>query len=269
MIEGTDGFTVAREKFLLIGILGQTYSGQSTFFNSVMEEQHFGVMDHRGKFEDIVLSYLDGEPSIVEWYNEAHQNGAELPRREGDVVLYDEPGITAYIFSEEYLKDKEKMHLISQHSFNKKVTRIARDLENIANNQPNITKDMQVPLFVDFPMCAGLNYYDYVDHMIIIKRPTDPDINSWYVKYMCADHDPNTDNWIDLCVPDNKEKLLLASDDREFSEIVLDPAKTTIIENFGTVDEYVEKIEIVLKEFRDRSQQVLAEKINRFSKEII
>ena len=266
MIEGTDGFSAAREKFLVIGILGQTYSGQSTFFNSVLSSQHFGVMDHKGAFEDIVLSYLEGDPTCVNWYNES---GAELPRMEGDEIIYDEPGTTEYIFSEEYLRNKEKMHLIRQHSFNKKMPRIAEAMQTIVDNQPNITKNMQVPLFVDLPMCAGINYYEYVDHIIQIKRPTDPDTNSWYIKYMCADHDENTDNFIDLCVPPNKDTLLLASDDEAFSEIVIDESKTTIIENFGTLDEYLEKIDEVLYEYRDRSQYALEQQINQISQEVI
>ena len=266
MIEDTDGFNVAREKFLVIGILGQTYSGQSTVFNSVLSAQHFGVMDHRGAFEDIVLSYLDGDPTCVQWYEES---GAELPRREGDEIIFDEPGSTDYIFSEEYLTNKDKMHLIRQHSFNKKMPRIASELANIANNQPNVTKDMQIPLFVDLPMCGGIDYYDYVDQLILIKRPTDPDRNSWYIKYMCADHDPNTGNFVDLCVPDNKDLLLLASDDEAFSEIVIDADKTTTIENYGTLEEYIEKIDTVLDEYRDRSQYALQDIIKQTSQEII
>jgi len=273
MIEGTDGFSAAREKFLVIGILGQTYSGQSTFFNSVLSSQHFGVMDHRGVFEDIVLSYLEGDPNCVEWYNEVHQNGAELPRQEGDEIIYDEPGTTDYIYSEEYLTDNEKMQFIRQHSFNKKMPRISDALKEIVENNPNITEDMQVPLFVDLPMCEGVDYYEYVDQLIVIKRPTNPDANSWYIKYMCASHDENTGNFIDLCVPTNKDTLLLAtlisaSDDEAFSEIVIDESKTTIIENFGTIDEYLEKIDEILYEYRNRSQDALAQQINQISQEV-
>lgn len=269
MIEGTEGFTLAKERFVLIGITGQTYSGQSTFFNSVLSLNHFGVMDHRGVFEDIVMSYLDGDPAVVEWYNEAHQNGVELPRYEGDDILYHEESVTAYIFAEEYLKDKEKMHLIRRHSFEKKIERISEAIKEIVDNNAHITKDMQIPLFVDMPMCAGIDYSDYVDRMVVIKRPTEPDINSWYVQYMCADHPENTDNFIDLCVPLNREILLLASDDRAFSEIIVDEDNTTVIENYGTFDEYLEKIETVLDEYRDRSQDALAEQINKLSQEIL
>lgn len=266
-ILNTEGFDLAKERFVLIGVLGQTYSGQSTFFDTVLSKTHYGVQDFRGVFEDIVLDYLEGDSTCVQWYED---HGIQTPYYDSDNIIYDEPGTTDVIFSEEYLRDKEKMHLIRRHSFNKKMMRISESLEEMAADimTGTFTREMQIPLFVDLPMCGGIDYYEYVDLVILIKRPTEPDPHSWYVQYMCADHAENIDNFIDLCVPSNKEELLLASDDEAFSEIVIDESKTIVIENYGTIDEYYNKIEEVLDRYRDKSRSAIHKSINNISEEL-
>jgi hypothetical protein len=258
-------FQKVRERFKLVGILGSTYSGQSTVFDTILSRGHLGVQDHRGVYEDLVLGYLDGDPTCIAWYE---NSGTTPPRREGDDVIFDLAGDTNFFFSEEFLTNRENMHAVRVLSFTKKIERISASLLELSEAYPSITKDMEFPIFVDMPSCAEINYTDYVDHLILIRRPTEPDPNSWYMKYMCLDHDPNADNFIDLCVPPNIAPLLLASDDEAFSEIVLDMSKVTVIENFGTFEEYETKIYEVLEQFKDKLRHDLEDHINFLTREV-
>lgn len=258
-------FQKVRERFTLIGVLGSTYSGQSTVFNTVLARGHFGVQDHRGVYEDLVLGYLDGDPTCIAWYEMC---GTVPPRREGDDVIFDLEGDTNLFFTEEFLGNRENMHAVRTLSFTKKIERISGALLELSEKYPSITKDMDFPIFVDMPRCAEINYTDYVDHMILIRRPTEPDPDSWYMRYMCADHDPNADNFIDLCVPPNIAPFLLASDDQAFSEIVLDMSRVTVIENFGTFEEYEAKIYEVLEAFKDKVKFGLEDHINLLTREV-
>lgn len=267
-VSNTQGFDIARERFVLIGITGQTYSGQSSIFNEVLANHHLGVMDHSGVYEDLVLAYLDGHEGAVNWYKES---GTVPPRRESDGNVIFDAGAedSTYIFTAAFLQDKEKMHFLRSHSFQTKMPRIAEGLRSIAEANPYVSKDMQVPIFVDLPMCGEVNYFDYVDQIIVITRPRDPDPKSWYVKYITNDHNTNDNNFIDLCTPFETCCDILITDDSAFDQIIgLIGDNAEFIDNNGTYEEYLAKCRAVLEKYTKVSQDAIAPIIEQKIKEI-
>jgi hypothetical protein len=267
-VAGTEGFDIAREKFVLIGITGQTYSGQSSFFNEVMSQGHLGVMDHSGIYEDLVLSYLEGDEDAINWYQ---QSGSPPPYKEADGnVVFPMKEDTDYIMTTEFLTDETRMHFLRTHSFKIKIRRISESLKKIVENNPHITKDMNVPIFVDLPMAGSINYFDYVDKLIVTTRPRDPDPNSWYVKYITLDHDPNNDNFIDLCVCLELAGHILVTDDAAFDKIDLSRTEDIeYIENNGTYEEFVSKVNVVLDRYAHLCQLTIKPMIEEQIKEIL
>ena len=267
-VPNTEGFDIAKERFVLIGITGQTYSGQSSMFNEVLANHHLGVMDHSGVYEDLVLAYLNGDEGAVNWYRES---GTIPPRREadGNVIFNEGAEDSTYINKSEFLQDKEKMHFLRSHSFKTKMPRISEGLRSIAEANLYITKDMQVPIFVDLPMCGEVNYFDYVDKMIVITRPREPDPESWYVKYITGDHNTNDDNFIDLCAIMETCCDILTTDDYAFDQIIeLIGDNVQFVDNNGTYEEYLAKCKSVLEQYTQVSQDAIRPIIEQKIKEI-
>jgi hypothetical protein len=263
---GTEGFDIARERFVLIGITGQTYSGQSSFFNEVLSQHHLGVMDHSGIYEDLVLSYIEGNQDAADWYA---MSGSTPPYREADGnVVFPMKEDETYIMTEEFLTDHTRMHFLRTHSFKIKVVRIAEALKKIAEDNPHITKDMQVPIFVDFPMSGGINYFEYVDKMIVTTRPRVNDPSSWYVKYITVDHNPNDDSFIDLCVNLDLAGHILDTDDAAFDEIDFSVSDVEFIHNDGTYEEHLEKCRNVLARYAGVCQDAIRPLVEQKIKEI-
>ena len=101
-VPNTEGFNIAKERFMLIGITGQTYSGQSSMFNEILANHHLGVMDHSGVYEDLVLAYLNGDEGAVNWYRES---GTIPPRREADGnVIFNEGSIDVRVPQDCFLR---------------------------------------------------------------------------------------------------------------------------------------------------------------------
>lgn len=267
-VAGTEGFDIANERFVLIGITGQTYSGQSSMFNEVLANHHLGVMDHSGVYEDLVLAYLDGHEDAVNWYKES---GTTPPRREadGNVIFNEGSEDSNFIHTPGFLQDKEKMHFLRSHSFKTKMPRIAEGLRSIAEANPYITKDMQVPIFVDLPMCGEVNYFDYVDKIIVTTRPRINEPSSWYVKYITGNHDPNNDNFIDLWVNLDLVGYILDTDDYAFDQIIeLISNDVQFVDNNGTYEEYLAKCKAVLEQYTQVSQDAIRPIIEQKIKEV-
>ena len=268
-VAGTEGFEIAKERFLVIGITGQTYSGQSSFFNEVLAQHHLGVCDFSGVYEDLVLAYLEGDADAVNWYKES---GTKPPYRDpdGNVVFNSDNEDCDFINQAEFLLDTDKMHFLRSNSFKRKLPRLAESVKKIAEANPYVTKDMQVPIFVDMPMCGEVDYFDYVEKLVVITRPRDTaDPNAWYMRHILGDHSPNQDNYIDLCAIIETSLHILTTDDYAFDQIIdLIRDDVEFIDNNGTYEEYLEKVRNSLTRYADVCQDAIRPLVEQKIKEI-
>lgn len=269
-VAGTEGFDIAKQRFKLIGITGQTYSGQSSFFNGVKSQHHLGIADYSGVYEDLVMAYLEGDEAAVNWYT---VSGTKPPYREpdGNIVFNSDNEDCDHINEAEFLLDTDKMHFLRSNSFKRKMLRLSDSLKKVAEENPYITKDMAVPIFVDLPMCGEVDYFDYVEELIVITRPRETaDPNAWYMRHILGDHSPNQDNYIDLCAVIETSLHILETDDYAFDQIMnLIGDRVEFIHNGGTYEEYLEKCRNVLDRYADVCQDAIKPLIDKKIKEIL
>lgn len=259
----TSGFDLVRQKFVAIGVIGQTFSGQSSFFNYILSKNHFGIRDHVGVYEDCLEAALDGDPEILSLFT---AYDLVLPNRVNEQLSYDLNNHKNVFNSDSFLSDQNNMHKVRHCSLKKKISRLSTGLKTIVEKHSNITKDMNFPVFIDLTMVGDVDYYQLVDHLLVIKRPTIFDKDAWYVKQMLSCQE-NVDV-VDLCFTLDSAEKILAADDTEFSKISIDPLRSTVIENYGSLTEFENKIIDILNNYSDKTLSNLASKIEELSKGI-
>lgn len=179
----------ARLKFNVVGVLGMTYSGTSTLLHRIWKHPLLVVTNQSGLFNHVVDMFNLKNESIHHFFN---KKGIQLDVDENGHMIYcasNTKKIESEFYSDNMLT--EEIEEIYNTVFDFIMSELSVRVRNIMDKNPNITKNLNVPLFIELPYSTIVNYNDLVDEIITVERPNHYDENIWYMKNMIEECDFN------------------------------------------------------------------------------
>jgi hypothetical protein len=134
------------------------------------------------------------------------------------------------------LQDRLFYEKFMEQSWETKIENQVRRLDFLCNKYPDLSAAQNIAIFVELPMNASINNYnDLVQELVVIKRPRSVDPTTWYYKNL----ESKTQAYpVELTTSNRIDHI--ESDDKYFDR--LNYTANTTIENYGTNEEYIAKV---------------------------
>jgi dephospho-CoA kinase len=176
MSEILDIFAEAKRRFRVIGVLGMDSSGKTNFFDTARDQRMMSVTQIN-LMTQLLRDMIDnGDTEVVDkfaqyGFNVVDSNG----KATWDQALLDRlwnEGLTNPAF----YKD------MSNISFKQNMKVVAGRLKVIIDSLPGIVQKNNLPIFIELPLATDIDYKVYVNEIVSITRPTEYNVDDWYVK---------------------------------------------------------------------------------------